>query len=162
MCTARFPVWPTITPKVMNMPWPWPGAASPISTGASRVKCSNAPRSPRSMPATSCTVWCRPMPSNRSTCAKSSRGWWTVRCSTSSRPCSGRHWCAGLPTCTVIRSPFSPTTASCSPKPRRKARTSSSWRASAVSRCCSCKTSPASWSARNMKPAASPSTARNW
>jgi 3-methylcrotonyl-CoA carboxylase beta subunit len=53
----------------------------------------------------------------------------------------------GLRTCTATRSRSSPTTASCSPKPRKKARTSSSWPASAAFRCCSCRTSPASWSA---------------
>ncbi len=49
---------------------PWPAAASPTSTGASKVRFSNAHPSPRSTAATSCTAWSRPMPSNRSTCAK--------------------------------------------------------------------------------------------
>ena len=49
-----------------------------------------------------------------------------------------------------------------SPRRRRKARTSSSWPASAASRCCSCRTSPVSWSGRNTRPAASPSTAPSW
>ena len=35
-------------------------------------------------------------------------------------------------------------------------------RASATSRCCSCRTSPASWSAANTRPAASPRTAPRW
>ena len=43
-----------------------------------------------------------------------------------------------------------------------KARTSSSSPASAASRCSSCRTSPASWSARSTRPAASPRTARRW
>ena len=34
--------------------------------------------------------------------------------------------------------------------------------ASATSRCCSCRTSRASWSARNTRPAASPATAPSW
>ena len=41
-------------------------------------------------------------------------------------------------------------------------RTSSSWRASATSRCCFCRTSPASWSGANTRPAASPRTAPRW
>ena len=45
------------------------------------------------------------------------------------------------------RSASSPTTASCSANRRRRARTSSNCATSAASRCCSCRTSPASWSA---------------
>lgn len=44
----------------------------------------------------------------------------------------------------------------------RKARTSSNWPASVASRCCSCRTSPVSWSARSTRLAASPSTAPSW
>lgn len=44
----------------------------------------------------------------------------------------------------------------------QKARTSSNWPASAASRCCSCRTSPVSWSARSTRRAASPSTAPSW
>ena len=40
----------------------------------------------------------------------------------------------------------------------QKARTSSNWPASAASRYCSCRTSPASWSARSTRKVASPST----
>ena len=43
----------------------------------------------------------------------------------------------------------------------QKARTSSSWPASAVSRCCSCRTSPGSWWASTRK-AVSPSMAPSW
>jgi hypothetical protein len=43
-----------------------------------------------------------------------------------------------------------------------KGRTSSSWRASATSRWCFCRTSPASWSGANTRPAASPRTAPRW
>ena len=56
----------------------------------------------------------------------------------------------------------SPTTASCSASPRSRARTSSSCATSAASRWCSCRTSPASWSAASTRPAASPSTAPRW
>ena len=45
---------------------------------------------------------------------------------------------------------------------RRRARTSSSCAASARSRWCSCRTSPASWSGASTRPRASPSTARRW
>ena len=41
-------------------------------------------------------------------------------------------------------------------------RTSSSWRASATSRWCFCRTSPASWSGENTRLAASPRTAPRW
>ena len=44
----------------------------------------------------------------------------------------------------------------------RRARTSSSCATSAGSRWCSCRTSPASWSAASTRPAASPSTAPRW
>ncbi len=65
-------------------------------------------------------------------------------------------------TSTAIRSASSPTTASCSPNPRSRARTSSSCATSATCRSCSCRTSPASWSARNTSTPASPRTARRW
>ena len=44
----------------------------------------------------------------------------------------------------------------------RRARISSSCAPSAAFRCCSCRTSPASWSAGNTRPAASPRTAPRW
>lgn len=44
----------------------------------------------------------------------------------------------------------------------QKARTSSNWPVNAAFHCYSCRTSPASWWARNTKPAASPSTVPNW
>ena len=50
--------------------------------------------------------------------------------------------------------------ASCSPRRRRRPRSSSSSPTSATSRCCSCTTRPASWSARSTSRAASSSTAR--
>ena len=59
-------------------------------------------------------------------------------------------------------SPSSPTTAFSIRRRRRRPRTSSSWPASAASRCYSCRTSPASWSAARRKPAASPATAPRW
>ena len=61
-----------------------------------------------------------------------------------------------------IRSPSWPTTASCSRSRRSRARTSSSWPPPAASRSCSCRTSPASWSAASTRPAASPRTAPRW
>ena len=45
---------------------------------------------------------------------------------------------------------------------RSRPRTSSSCATSAASRCCSCRTSPASWSAATTRPAGSPSTAPRW
>jgi 3-methylcrotonyl-CoA carboxylase beta subunit len=56
----------------------------------------------------------------------------------------------------------SPTTASCSRRARRRLRTSSSCAVSARCRCCSCRTSRASWWAASTRPAASPRTARRW
>ena len=47
-------------------------------------------------------------------------------------------------------------------KRRRRARISSSFAPSAASRWCSCRTSPASWSAGSTRPAASPRMARRW
>ena len=82
--------------------------------------------------------------------------------SPSSRPSTARRWSPASPGSTATRSASSPTTASCSPSPPRRAPTSSSCATSAASRCCSCRTSPASWSAGTTRPAASPSTARRW
>ena len=62
----------------------------------------------------------------------------------------------------AFRSASSPTTASCSRRARSRPRISSSCAASAASRCCSCRTSPASWSAATTRPAASPRTAPRW
>ena len=53
--------------------------------------------------------------------------------STSSRRASARRWSPALPACTAIRSASSPTPASCSANPRRRARTSSSSAPSAAS-----------------------------
>ena len=60
------------------------------------------------------------------------------------------------------RSASSPTTASCSPSRRSRRRTSSSCADSAGSRCSSCRTSPASWSASSTSTAVSPRTAPRW
>ena len=57
----------------------------------------------------------------------------------------------GLRTSRAIRSGSSPTTASSSRKAPRRARTSSSCAASAAFRSSSCRTSPASWSARSTR-----------
>jgi 3-methylcrotonyl-CoA carboxylase beta subunit len=54
----------------------------------------------------------------RSTCATSSRAWWTAPSSTSSRSCTVRPWCAALRISGAIRSALSPTTASCSARAR--------------------------------------------
>jgi propionyl-CoA carboxylase len=54
------------------------------------------------------------------------------------------------------------TTASCSRRARSRAHTSSSCAARAACRCCSFRISPALWSARSMRTAASPRTARRW
>ena len=62
----------------------------------------------------------------------------------------------------LSRSASSPTTASCSARARSRVLTSSSWRASAASHCCSCRTSPASWSGANTRPRASPRMAPRW
>ena len=62
----------------------------------------------------------------------------------------------------AFRSASSPTTAFCFRRARSRPRTSSSCAASAAFRCCSCRTSPASWSAATTRPAASPRTAPRW
>lgn len=82
--------------------------------------------------------------------------------SRSSSPSSGRPWSPASPGSTATRSASSPTTASCSPSPPRRAPTSSSCATSAGSRWCSSRTSPGSWSAGTTRPAASPSTAPRW
>ena len=64
------------------------------------------------------------------------------------KPRTARRWSAAGRTCTASRSASSRTTASCSPSRRRRARSSSSCATRATCRCCSCRTSPASWSAR--------------
>ena len=71
----------------------------------------------------------------------------TAADSTSSSSSTPRHWCAGSRGSGATRSASSPTTASCSASRRSRARTSSSCATSAASRWCSCRTSPASWSA---------------
>ena len=82
--------------------------------------------------------------------------------SRSSRPSTARRWSPASPGSTATRSASSPTTASCSPSRPRRAPTSSSCATSAASRCSSCRTSPASWSAGTTRRAASPSTAPRW
>ncbi len=67
------------------------------------------------------------------TYGRSSRAWSTARASPSSRPSSGRPWSPASPASMVTRSGSSPTTASCSPSPRRRAPTSSSCATSAAS-----------------------------
>jgi len=86
-------------------------------------------------------------------------GEWTRR---DSRPVTGPHWSPASPGCMAIRLASSPTTASCSPNRRRRARISSNCAPSAASHWCSCRTSPASWSARNTSMAVSPRTGPRW
>ncbi len=74
----------------------------------------------------------------------------------------GKTLICGFAIFTAILSASSPTTASCSPSPRSRARISSSCAISATFRWCSCRTSPASWSARNTNRPASPRTAPRW
>ena len=96
------------------------------------------------------------------TSARSSPGSSTAAGSPSSSRSTGRRWSPASPGCTATRSGSSPTTACCSASRRSRARTSSSCATSGRSRCCSCRTSPASWSAATTRPAASPSTAPRW
>jgi 3-methylcrotonyl-CoA carboxylase beta subunit len=63
---------------------------------------------------------------------------------------------------TACRSASSPITAFFIPRARRRPRISSSSAASGAFRCCSCRTSRASWSARTTRRAASPRTAPRW
>jgi 3-methylcrotonyl-CoA carboxylase beta subunit len=67
-----------------------------------------------------------------------------------------------LPTSRACPWASSPTTASCSPRAPRRARTSSSCAASARFRWCSCRTSPASWWAASTRTKALRDTAPRW
>ena len=102
-------------------------------------------------------------PPRPTTCARSSRalvdGSRVPRVQGALRQDAGLRLRAHL---TATRSASSPTTASCSPSRRSRARTSSSCATSAACRWCSCRTSPASWSAGNTRTAASPRTAPRW
>ena len=62
----------------------------------------------------------------------------------------------------ACRSASSPTTACCSRTPRSRARISSSFATSATCRSCSCRTSPASWSAPMPSATASPRIRPSW
>ena len=96
------------------------------------------------------------------TSARSSPGWWTAAASTSSRRTTAPPWSPASRGCTATRWGSWPTTACCSASPRSRARTSSNSATSAASRWSSCRTSPASWSARTTSRAASPRTAPRW
>ena len=85
-----------------------------------------------------------------------------VGAATSSRRATARRSSPASRASTATRSASSPTTASCSRSRRRRARTSSSCARSAASRCCSCRTSPASWSGASTSTRASRATARRW
>ncbi len=63
---------------------------------------------------------------------------------------------------TGCRSASSPITASCFPKARKRARTSSNCAASGAFRCCSCRIFRASWWGASSRTAASPRTGRSW
>ncbi len=93
---------------------------------------------------------------------ESSRASSTAPSSTNSSSATAPRSSPASRTSTAIRSGSSPTTASCSPNRRRRARTSSSSARSAAFRCCSCRTSPASWSAASTSTKASPRTAPRW
>ena len=82
--------------------------------------------------------------------------------STNSRRVTVRRWSPASRASTAIRSASSRTTACCIRNRRRRARISSSCARSAGRRSCSCRTSPASWSARSTRRAASRRTARRW
>ena len=79
--------------------------------------------------------------------------------SPSSRRSTARRSSAASPGSRAIPSRSWRTRVCCSPSPPRRARTSSSWRRSGRSRSSSCRTSPASWSARSTKRAGSRATA---
>ena len=106
----------------------------------------------------------RPERSRRSpmTCARSSPAWSMAASSTSSSSSMARRWSAASRGSTAIPSASSPITGSCFRNRRSRARISSSFAPSAASRSSFCRTSPASWSAANTKPAASPRMARRW
>ena len=108
----------------------------------------SARRASRSIRPTKSTASCRRTRACSTTCARSSRASSTAPSSRSSSRSTARRWSAASRTSSASRSASSPTTASCSRRARSRARISSSWRASATSRWCSCRTSPASWSAR--------------
>ena len=96
------------------------------------------------------------------TSARSSRGWSMPASSTSSSTSTARRWSPASRTSTASRSASSATTASSIRRARSKPRTSSSCAASGAFRCCSCRTSPASWWGANTRRAASPRTAPRW
>ena len=120
-----------------------------------------SPRDPVATRASS-TASFPPIRERPSTPAPSSRASSTARSSTSSRRSTARRSSPASRASAAFPSASSPTTASCSPNRRSRARTSSSCAASGASRCCSCRTSPASWSAAATRPAASPRTAPRW
>ena len=82
--------------------------------------------------------------------------------STSSSSSTARRSSPASRTSTACRSASSATTASSIRRARSRPRTSSSCAASGAFRCCSCRTSPASWSGANTRRAASPRTAPRW
>ena len=129
-------------PAARTAPWP-------------RRESAAAARGPRGRCSTSCPST-RARPTTRATCCAA----WSTRPScTSSRSSTARRSSAPSPTSTATRSASSPTTASSSASPRSRARTSSSSATGAASRCCSCRTSPGSWSAATTRRAASRRTA---
>ena len=106
-------------------------------------------RRPRIPPTTRrrSTASSTPTRASRTTCARSSRASSTARASTSSRSATARRSSPASRGCTASSSASSPTTACCSRSRRSRRRTSSSCATCAASRWCSCRTSPASWSA---------------
>ena len=96
----------------------------------------------------------------RSIRATSSPGSSTTATSTSSSRCTARRWSPASPRSTAIPSASSPTTAACcSARRPRRPRSSSSSPTRSTRRWCSCRTPPATWSARSSSSAASSRTA---
>jgi hypothetical protein len=82
--------------------------------------------------------------------------------STSSRRCTVRPWSAASPASGAAGRDPRQQRRAVQRERQSRAPTSSNWPASARSRCCSCRTSRASWSAASTRPAASPRTAPSW
>lgn len=160
--TRACPASPTTSPRTTRTPSGSSGTSSPPSRpGSPRPGRSSRRSNPRSTP-TGCTARSRWTPAPPTTSARSSPASPTAPASPSSRASSGRPWSPASRASTATRWGSSPTTASSSPSPPRRAPTSSSCATSAASRWCSCRTSPGSWSAGTTRRAASPSTAPRW
>jgi hypothetical protein len=87
---------------------------------------------------------------------------WTGAALTSSSLCMATRWSQALHASTASPSASLPTMAFSSVRARSRAPTSWSCVHNVASRWCSCRTSPASWSASSTRPRASPRTAPRW